>query len=151
MLWENWAALHYAPVRSNQIKESWIQWTPRHLALHNVCRNHFSSKLFLHCLHADTNFWFHCWAKDWLKFCKGRSKWDVAEHYIYYNKAGKRKGNDLSEPSVSSNLPARSSGEADGRQIKRGLWLSFAFFPPIVSTISATILLSGQPGMNLLS
>ncbi len=92
LLSEKWAALHYAPARfSNQIKESQIQWTPRHLALHNVCRNHFSSKLSLHCLPADTNFWFYCEAKNWLKIGKSKSKWDVAVYYIYYNKAHKWK------------------------------------------------------------
>lgn len=52
LLSENWPALHYAPVRiSNQIKESWIQWTPRHLVLHNVCRKSFflQNCLFIVC------------------------------------------------------------------------------------------------------
>ena len=56
---------------AGQIKEAQTQWTPRHLALHNVCRNHFSSKLSLHCLPADTNLSFHCGAKIGLKKKRG--------------------------------------------------------------------------------
>lgn len=134
------ALLHYAPARfSNQIKESQIQWTARLLVMYNVCGNHFSSKPSLHCLHVDTNLSFHCDAKNWLKAGGSKSKWDVAEHYICHNKADAWMAVMI--------WVSHQCHQTYLRAERTAIVILFA----IVSTLTATVLLSGQPGMNLLS
>lgn len=119
LLSEKLVALHYAPATfSNQIEEARIQWSPRHLAVHNVPRNQFSSKLSLHCLPADTRFSFYCKAKNRVKIGESieQMRCGGALHHLQQSRQMLGIG-ALSEPSVSSSSPVR--GRRTGRWIKQ--------------------------------
>lgn len=73
--------------------------------MYNVGGNHFSSKQSLHHLHIDTNLSFYCDAKKLVENWKKQEQMRCFEALHLPQQSRHMDGNDLSEPSMSSNLP----------------------------------------------
>lgn len=124
---------------SHQIKEPRLQRAAISRRCVKSVQVIFSSKWRLHCPRSDTNSYFYWKAKDWMKTGKSWSKWDVGEYYICSNKA-----DVVTAPAMWVSCQCYQTHLQNGKSL-------IVFFFSYCVSLQAPVLLSGQPGMNLLS